>query len=54
VDLVRVHQRRDDRHVRTGGPPRRCQIQSSQGAFSVAALGFLSVDVIEGVQQGSG
>lgn len=53
MDLARVHPGTDDRDVRTGGQPRRCQIQSSQGTFPDPALGPLSSCEIESVQQRS-
>ena len=33
MELVRVHQRRNDHSLRSGGQPRRRQIQSGQGRF---------------------
>lgn len=54
MDLASVHLRREDRDVGSGGQPRRRQIQSSQGAFPDAALGSLSIDDIENMQQRSG
>jgi len=42
--VVRVHNRGGCRHAGFGKQPTRCQIQGSQGALPIAAVGAVSID----------